>query len=230
MIDEVDRRLKEWITTVLEGVEVTLDPPGPEGPEGPGHHGHGISLYLMEVVNRRVTREGRRAPVQQLALHYLVTAWADDREGAHRILGVLMLEAMRAPEFEVELDPAPVETWGAFGVPPQPSFVLSVPLQREIAEAAAPLVRVAPRVKTSSLRAIEGSVVGPGGVPIAGAVVELPLLSLSTRTDWKGRFRFAGAPAEGPAIRLRVRAKGFTVEERVEGAGPVVITIQDLEG
>ena len=53
-----------------------------------------------------------------------------------------------------------------------------------------------------------GQVLGPGGLPLAGAAVEVPALQLFTSADASGRFRFANVPARPPP-RLVVRAKGL---------------------
>ena len=63
---------------------------------------------------------------------------------------------------------------------------------------------------------MEGVVLGPGDVPISDAFIEIPLLALATRTDKRGRFRFAAVPTAPAEQQLRVRAKArefpFTVD------------------
>jgi hypothetical protein len=64
--------------------------------------------------------------------------------------------------------------------------------------------------------ALRGRVVGPGDIPITDAVVDLPSMGLSVRTDTKGRFRFASVPVDTPLGRLEVRAKGEVLAVRTE--------------
>jgi hypothetical protein len=60
---------------------------------------------------------------------------------AHRTLGDLLVAALEAREFEPELTPIAPETWTAFGVPPQPAFLLRALVQVERPMPIAPLVR-----------------------------------------------------------------------------------------
>ena len=57
---------------------------------------------------------------------------------------------------------------------------------------------------------------GPDDVPISDAFVEIPSLALATRSDVRGRFRFAAIPTSPVKQHLRVRAKArefpFTVD------------------
>ena len=82
--------------------------------------------------------------------------------------------------------------------------------------------------------ALLGRVVGPGDVPIPGAVVELPTLKLSTRTDSRGCFRFPFVPALNTLGGLEVRAKGEVLHVGAEALapteGPLVIRLPLKEG
>jgi hypothetical protein len=222
LIDQIDRRLQEWVRTVVDVAEVSLGPPG-----GPATE-RGVGLYLMELGHRPPSRGARRPPLQ-LTLHYLVTAWAERPDEEHRILGELALAALAHPEFEVQLDPVPVAAWTAFGVKPRPSFVVGVALRREHPEAVVPTVRTPPVVNTSPVGSLHGVVLGPEDLPVMGADVELPALQRSTRTDSRGRFRFAAIPTGPQVQRVRVRAKGQEVTvaaERAAGTGePVVVRL-----
>jgi hypothetical protein len=223
LIDQVDRRLQAWVGKVLDGAQVSLAPPGKSLPEP------GVGLYLMEIVNSPVAPDARSLAPQQIALRYLVTAWAEAAEDSHRLLGTLVFKALRNPDFQVELEPVPVDAWSAFGVEPRPSFVLRVPLRYEEPRPKRPLVRQHMRIETTSMKSLHGVVVGPGEVPIIGASVQLPHLNLNTKTDSHGRFRFAAVPAEPQVKLFRVRAKGLTQEEKMSDKEPVTIRIKGLE-
>lgn len=210
MIEQVDRRLREWIQRVLDVPVPSLSPPSD------ARTGRGVSLYLLELADRPPPRGGGRRPSLQLSLRYLVTTWADDPEEAHRLLGELVFAAMEQAEFEVELDPVPAATWAAFGVKPQPSFVLCVPLRRERLEPPAKLVREPVVIRETLMTTLRGIVLGPDDAPLARAVVEIPSLQLSTRTDLKGQFTLSNVPAEPRTKSLRVRAKGRELDIAVE--------------
>jgi Carboxypeptidase regulatory-like domain/Pvc16 N-terminal domain len=227
MIDLIDRRLSDWIKNTLDDVEVFLTAPEAAEP------GRGVGLYLLELLHTPAARTAQKPPLQ-ITLRYLVTARADAPEEAHRLLGQLIFAALENAEFEVEPNAPAAELWGALGVAPRPSFVLRLPLRREQRpEQAAPRVRVPLVVKGAALTSLRGQVVGAGGVPVAGARVELPSASLSTRTDFEGRFTFPAVPASPRAQLLRVRAKGRDFSITAERAGDedrtLVIHLQGLE-
>lgn len=213
--------------TVLGAAEVSLAPPSAS------RSGRGIGLYLLELGQTPPDRTARRPPLQ-LCLRYLVTTWADEPEEAHRLLGELVFAAVESEEFETDLDPLPAAAWAALGAPPQPSFVLRVPLRLERPQPPSKLVRRPLVIHAVARSSIHGLVVGPGDVPVAGARVELPALRLSERTDTKGRFCFPTVPAEPGAKALRVKAKGrelsVTAELPTPDGEPLVIHFDPREG
>ena len=199
MIDLVDQRLKDWVNTVINQV-ASLGPPNQQ------KTGRGVGLYLMEIVQAPPPSTGKLPPLQ-LALRYLVTAWSDQPEDAHRVLGELLFAAMENPDFEVERDAVPINIWTAFSVPPCPSFVLRVPLRKERPHVRAKPVRMPLTLKSSPVIGFHGLLLGPEGIPLVDSRVEIPALRLSTSTDYKGRFHFPCVPAEGIKM-LRIKAKG----------------------
>ncbi|WP_254038451.1 carboxypeptidase-like regulatory domain-containing protein [Myxococcus guangdongensis] len=163
----------------------------------------GVCLYLLELGPAPPTRGGRRVPLQ-ISVCYLVTAGGASPEQAHRLLGELVFSAMEEAEFEVDLTPVPATLWAGLRVPPRPGFRLRLPVRRE----RPPSVVHHVRFPGGAAEALFGCVVGPGDVPIADALVELPSLSLATRTDDQGCFRFPRVPPVATLGRLEVRAKG----------------------
>jgi Pvc16 N-terminal domain len=226
LIDEVDRQLKEWVSSVLSGVAVSLAAPLDQTT------GSGVGLYLLRIAKAPPARAGRGRPPLQLTLNYLVTTWSDDPEQSHRLLGELAFAALAHTEYEVEIEPAPVAVWRAFGIAPRPSFTLSVRLQREWPAVTGPHVRSAASLHGTPAAALSGLVVGPGDVPLMGARVECPALNRVTRTDGKGRFRLATVPASPPP-RLLVTAKGqqrwVSPDVSALGGQPLVIRFEGLE-
>jgi hypothetical protein len=214
------------VGSVVEQISVTFHAPGRERAEA------GIGLYLMELREKKAASGARRPPLQ-FSLRYLVTATAAEPEQAHSLLGRLVFAAMEEPEFSVEFEPIPATTWSAFGVPPQPAFLLDVPLRKERPEPAAGLVRQPLIVNTSPLTAFRGIVMGPGNIPLPNARVEIANLRLVTTTDRKGTFQFTTLPA-GRSINLLIHAKGkaYSVtagEDRVGQDSPFVIQFPVLE-
>jgi hypothetical protein len=186
--------------------------------------GRGVGLYLVELADKPPLRNSKRPPLQ-FSLRYLVTTWAEDPEEAHSLLGELVLSAMEMSEFTVEFPPAGF--WTSFGVPPQPSFLLNVPLQKERPEPKTGMVRQV-IVHTSPITSFHGVVLGPGDLPVAGAAVEMPDLRLFATTDYKGRFRFPTVPSEPAEKMIVVRAKGrklsLTSDQNHPGDGaPLVV-------
>jgi hypothetical protein len=227
MIDEVDQRLKAWVGHVIGDTPVSLAVPARGSLE------RGVSLYLLELGALPPARTGRRTPLQ-FSVCYLITVSAETPERAHHLLGELVFAALEVPDFEVELAPVPLELWAAMGAPPQPAFRLRLPVRRERAEPSIPRVRAPLVIQTSPSEALLGCVVGPGDVPIPGAVVELPTLQLSTRTDARGWFRFPFVPALKTLGGLEVRAKGEVLRVGAEALapteGPLVIRLPLKEG
>ena len=226
LIDKVDQRLKDWVGSVIEGQPVNFRAPGDKQAE------FGICLYLMAIREKKAPAGAGPAPLQ-VSLQYLVTTRAAEPEQAHNVLGRMLFAAMENSEFEVELEPVTAEVWSAFGVPPQPAFLLQVPLRKERAAPVAGRVRQPPIVKTAPLAAFRGVVVGPGNIPLPGARVEIPLMRLSTTTDHKGAFQFTALPS-GLAIQLHVQAKGKALsltaaEDRADAESPFVIQFPALE-
>ena len=226
MIDDVDRRLRDWVTSVVGPTELSLGPPPPAAQSGKG-----VSVYLLGLVSNPPTRSSGPSPLQ-IALRYLVTSWAEAPEDAHRLLGDLVFAAMDDEDFEVVLEPPSDTVWGAFGSIPRPSFVLKVPLRKERHLPAAKRVREMV-VDATSIASLYGVVLGPGAVPLEGALVEVPQLQLAERTDRLGRFRFVTVPAGRP-LSLRARARGYQMaviaSPPTSITDPLVITFDSLEG
>jgi len=226
MIDEMDRRLKAWVTAILGDIPVSLAPPGRA-------QGKSVGLYLMELCDKPPLRGAARSPLQ-FALRYLVTTWAEDPEEAHRTLGQLLFAAMDNADFEIEKTPVSMEVWLAFGVPPRPSFQLLLPMRKERPERKAPLVRQPLVVNASPVSSLRGVLLGPGDTPLADASVKIPALRLSSRTDSKGRFYFHTVPAELSVQSLEVNVKGRARsvpadQVRVAAGEPWVIHFKSLE-
>jgi len=225
MVDRASADLASWVSTLFEGADVSLAPPGRN------NSGKGISLYLMELADRPPPRGMNRSPLQ-IELRYLVTTWADDPKEAHRLLGELVFAAMDRDELKVDLKPLSAPTWEALGVSPQPSFILCLPLYRVRPETLAPLVRKPLVVEAAPVGSLFGQVVGVLGAdraPLGQATVELPALQLHADTDSKGRFSFSTVPSGKAQLQLVVKARGrertVTVDRPTSSTDPFLVEI-----
>jgi hypothetical protein len=160
-----------------------------------------------------------------------VSTWAGEPQTAHRLLGDLVLSAMQQEDFEVRLSPLPAELWLALGATPRPSFVLQVPVRQPRPEVTAPPVRAPLIVRGVALARLAGVVLGPGGLPVAAAHVEIPSAGVGTWTDEGGRFFFPGVPAEPATKLVRVSARGRQLDVEIAQPKedvPVVIHFDQL--
>lgn len=219
--EAVDQRLKDWVASLLPDRRISLSVPVGQSAEPL------VGLYLLELQpSTPATTPVRRNPLQ-IRLGYLVTALAEYPEEAHRMLWTLAFAAMETPGFEVEMAPLSAELWQAFGVPPQPSFMLRVPLQYPRPAEPAHLVESAIELHASPMVSLTGMLLGPGDLPIANARVELPALRLFCRTDGQGRFRFAAVPSRDETCRFRIQARGreFAVDAECKAGDPEPLVI-----
>lgn len=221
------RQLRGWVNEVTGGVEVSLVPPSREV------SGRFVGLYLTDLMQSPPPKSGSRLPPLQLSLRFLVTAFSEQPEEAHRILCALAFSALGQASFELELDPIPAQLWMGFGLHPRPAFRLTIPLRLHREEKRGRRVRSAAEIQGATVTGLNGLVVGPGSLPVVNARVELPAIALVTRTDVKGRFWFASVPAEPRMKEFRVQAKSeeltltLPLPERQEE--PLIINFDVLE-
>ena len=206
VIDEVDQQVAGWVEEVLPGVSVTLD--------GPAAATADVGLHLFEIAELPLARAEEQR-LLQVRLGYLVTTSGADVALAHKRLAGLLFAAMTHHDYGVRFPGDLAEFWSATGVPPRAGFILTVPLRQPVETAPVPSVQGPLRIEGVRTQAIEGVVLGPGDVPISDALIEIPSLALTTRSDTRGRFHFAAIPA-GPKQKLRVHAKArefpFTID------------------
>ncbi len=228
MIDSIDSQLQSWVRSLAADATVTFAPPSPDSEAAAPR----VHLYLLHVVPA-LTRTNLPASsaTSELHLRYLVTVAAAEMTVAHHLLGELAFAALESSDFDVELEPLPPSVWRAFGIPPQPSLVLRVPLRRQRPQPEVPLVRQPLAVETASITSLTGRIVGPDDQPLSGATVEIPGLRLRQTTDPNGRFHFPTVPkAEQQNLRIRARGREMSVAVEPSTAGqPVIIRFKPLE-
>jgi hypothetical protein len=218
VIDDLDRQLTAWVDDVVPGATVTLDGPAASATAD-------VSLHLFELSDLPAARGDQRPPLQ-VQLGYLVTTGGADVSSAHERLGALLFAALQHSDYEVRFPGDMAAYWAAAKVPPQPGFVLAVPLRQEVDAKPAPPVTSGLRVQSVGSQSLVGVVVGPGDIFIADAMVEVPSLALATRTDPRGRFRFSAVPTGSTALQIRVRAKAQEFPFTVDSSAPQPVTLK----
>jgi hypothetical protein len=223
MIDEIDQLMVEWVASVVPDAEVVFDAPRASSAAPTVH------LYLIALQNAVPTRRDHPR-AYEIALRYLVAVSAPQPQVAHRLLGQLLVAGLDRADLQVEMPALSPEFWVAFGVAPQPAFLLQRPLTVE-RPMRAPRVRYPAEVQVVPVGELSGLVLTPDDVPVVRARVELPDLHASTFTDGDGRFRFGAVPAHAQARRVRVVAKGteLVVSRRSADEQPFVIRFQPME-
>jgi hypothetical protein len=228
-IDQVTLSVKEWAGNVALDASISFGPPASQST------GQGVSIYLLDIASRPPMRGIARAPLQ-IQLRYLVSTWAGDPLEAQRLLGDLVFAAMQNADYEVALEPLPPATWHAFGVRPQPSFLLCLPLCRQRPEPETRLVLKPLVIQAAPVVSLDGLVLGvldSEEAPLAGARVELPALQLYGSTDAEGRFSFPTVPGGDIPKELVVKARGrvlaVTLDRPTSSRDPLVIRL-DLSG
>ncbi len=121
----------------------------------------------------------------------------------------------------------PSSLWRQLGVPQGLGLLFEVPVQFARPIVAPPRVTSLPRLVSVALRDVSGSVLTPGGVPLAGMRVSVAGGTASTHTDTKGRFVLHGVDA-GQPVRLAIEGRGLRLSADVAAvsAEPVVITCE----
>jgi hypothetical protein len=200
MFDKTDERLESWLKSITQDLEVFFAVPTKDLKK------QGVYIYLLDLLPNPSGRGVRRPPLQ-ITLRYLIFPQSEDPKENHGILGNLLISAMESTEFEVEKNPILPEIWQAFGLPPQPAFILRVPFTLEREEKLAPPVRFPAVINQTTLESFQGRILA-GRIPIVNAKVEIPALKTTATTNSDGFFRFASIPSEPKNKNLIIRAKG----------------------
>ncbi len=198
-----------WIHPALGAdVEVVVGPPGDVGAPAPGAQ---IDLTLLDLVPVTPARASHRPTPLLLQARCLVTASGAD---ADQWIVALAFHALEAGQPELERDGLAPALWAALGAKARPALVARALLEQSREVPPVPLVR---QVVTewSRRRQLDGRIVGPGDVPIAGARVEVERLGLTTVSDHRGEFHLT-VPAGSSAPTVSVTAKGARLAVRAD--------------
>jgi hypothetical protein len=222
--DAESRLAEQWIRAALgPEVDVRVGAIADAAPSS----ATAVTLTLLHIAQAPRPRTTAGIPPLLLRARYLVTVAAPDEAAGRQALADLAFAATPSTEIALEQAAPGPEVWQSLGVRGRPGLFVSVLLQRERRR------RPVPRVKElitqfSPARPLAGVVVGPGDVPIAGALVEVEGLEQSTYSNYRGEFAFRSVPGAEPLPTLVVRAKGTSVRVRVGNgpeSGPLVIRV-----
>lgn len=213
-VTEAEQRLTErWIRAAL----------GPDArvrvgrvDDAPPSDGTTVTLTLIDIAPAPLPPGPVGPPPLQVRARYLVTVVTAQAGAERQALAELAFAASPVTDLELEKAPGP-EVWLSLGVAARPALVASVLWQRERHTRPIRRVRQPLVAKFSSSRPLLGVVVGPGDVPIAGALVEVEGLPQTVYSNHRGEFAFRGVPGDDPPPTLVVSAKGATVRVRVDG-------------
>lgn len=219
-LEETTRDLIGWTQGVLPGRTVvarSLSDPD---------CGEGIDLRVVGLAPQATPRG--MAPPLTLTADYLFTVRAADPISEQTGAMALLFAAMEHDEAEVALDRDALKLCAELNLPPGLGFVLraTVSAARRHAVARAALVRFPLTIDAGELGVLQGSVLGPGDTPVAGAVVRVEGVDRTAQTDAFGRFRLHGpVGAKNKPIRLNVRARGVEIDSEVETGNPVILRL-----
>ena len=172
-----------------------------------------VDVRLLALHPKREPSGANRPQV--VLIDYLVTIRGEDALHEHR-LAVDMLFAL-AGEAELEiLDQPATAACTAIGIAPAAGFVVRGAVTRVPAARDIPIVRHPLVARASMLGFVQGTVLGPGDVPVSGALVSIAGAEGAAHTGQDGRFKIPSPPDAGETIRLKAQARGQEAETSVK--------------
>jgi hypothetical protein len=219
-LEETTRELIGWTQQVLPGRAVVARSLSDRD------CGEGVDLRLIGLAPRATPRAA--SPPLTLTADYLVTVRAADPIVEQTGAMELLFAAMEHDEAEVVLDRdalklcadwtcllGPVSCCGPWSRSPGVGRSLARPRSLSAHDR-----------RSGELGVLQGSVLGPGDTPVAGAVVRVEGVDRTAQTDAFGRFRLHGPVGrKGAPVRLNVRARGVEIDSEVETGNPVILRL-----
>jgi hypothetical protein len=217
-LEETTRELIGWAQDVLPDRTVVARSLGDRETQ------EGVDIRLVGLAPRPAPRAASPSPPLMLTADYLLTVRAADAFAEQVGIMELMLAAMEYEHAEVANDRDVPGLCIDLGLPPALGLMLRATVLRRRPATRAPLVRFPLKIDAGELGVLQGSVLGPGDTPVAGAVVRAEGVDRTAQTDAFGRFRLYG-PVGGAATRLSVRARGVEIDGEVQAGRPVILRL-----
>lgn len=200
MIEDVDARVHDWLSSIVSGITISFALPSSESEV--------LSLYAyLFDVDRPGTAPSGRTPPMVLRLRYLIAASGPDPVAAHALLGKIIAAADTDLQYTLEFGATASAAWAALNLPVRASVILSTSASKDRPGVLAPLVRSA-RVDTFRLGSISGRVIASDGTALVGAVVGVTALGKDAICDATGHFTIDGV-SNALDLEFNVRAKGI---------------------
>jgi len=198
------RLVADWVRPALgPAIEVRFGAVGDSGPDA----GKALLFTLLDLARVPAPRRGTAPAPLQLRARYLVSTLGFEAGERAQCLAELAFQA--GPQIRVELDPSPAPGfWQALGTAARPALIAVILLERERPSRPVPRVRAPLITRWAPTRPVTGIIMGPGSIPIAGALIELEGSPESTYSNARGEFGFRSVPGTDPPPKLVVRTKG----------------------
>lgn len=198
------RLVADWVRPALgAAIEVRFAAIGDPGSDA----GKALLFTLLDLTRCPAPRRGTEPAPLQLRARYLVSTVGFEAAERAQCLADLAFQA--GPQIRVELDPSPTAVfWQTLGVAARPALIAAILLERERPSHPVPRVRAPLITRWAPSRPVSGVVMGPGSIPIAGALIELEGYPETTYSNARGEFGFRSVPGTDPPPKLVVRTKG----------------------
>lgn len=181
-----------------------------------------VEVRLVCLTPVTVPRQSRQPPPTRVAARLAITVRAATLVEADKALMALALGSGDTgfPEIDGQAEALHPAT-------DPPCLMIRVELERERLAQAAPRVREPLVTKWSHPATIRGRVIGPGGRPVAGAMLEVSGLGVTGYSNHHGDFAL-GSVGRGDGLDavLLISARGLTFEHRLAAdANPHDVTV-----
>lgn len=222
MIEIIDARLRDWLTTVADGNDISFALPSNDASKLT------LSVYLFDIDRPAAVPSGRTPPLQ-LRLGYLISACGPDPIAAHALLGKIVAEAGTQSQYSLEFGAPAAAAWTALHLSARASFILRATASADIGGVVAKPVRTTV-LSSLPIEALSGTVTASDGTPLSGATVAIPELGRTTTAGADGTFMLEGVTS-AVDLTLHARAKGreAIVKRAAHSTGDVNVVV-DLAG
>lgn len=218
MIADAHQSIVDWIRDAAPSVPV--ESRAPTSIRNPGSP-DSIVCYLFSAVPSPAPRGIRRGPLQ-FDLVFLILADVEQPLEGHRIFDALIGSAAERSDIELFDAGLTPQFWSALGAPPAPALTVRLAARWEREQPRAPLVTAPLVVRTTDISRLQGRVLTPDGMPVAGAEIRLSSATgAPARTGYDGRFTLPAASpgAAGQTFAVRARGHLHTITAQPPDAG-----------